>query len=135
LLVAVVMISSVFSLNVAAEGIADDMVQPRLVGPNYFEYMFDGAWATGRAYANADDSYAYAAIITCRPVDMRVHAYISNDVDSKTVERGDWGVLNQSLEGDVTLGELQYANDYYVVYSEGMASTGEYTRAFEFYRY
>ena len=120
LLVAVVMISSVFSLSVAAE----DVALERSMDSSYywvFGYHIDTS-------VHADAYYA-SAYINCgeveagrEPLGVTACAYIKNRVDDL-----EWSMTNlSSASVDVTLGELQGANDYPTERSYAYAWLGSY---------
>jgi len=122
LLVAVVMISSVFSLSVVAEEIEyEAMLELMSLERASYHSTFEEYGLTGEFWSHADESYAYAAIIcyerdtTARDMWLYTNAYVENEVDD--LLRSDDDYTYASV--DVTLGELQGANDYPMLFSYG----------------
>jgi len=120
LLVAVVMISSVFSLSVVAE----DVALERSMDSSYY-------WVFGHHIVTSvhADAYYASAYINCdevevgrEPLGVTACAYIKNRVDDL-----EWSMTNfSSASVDVTLGELQGANDYPAEWSYAYAWLGSY---------
>ncbi len=119
-IITLAMFVSILSLNVSA---ADRSLE-RMVGACPFEIVFNGEIITGNTYANADSSYAYAAVVSNSQGPYYVYAYICNAVDDLDDERGAMDGEIGSISVDITLGELQEANEYPMIFSQGCAYIG-----------
>ena len=120
LLVAVVMISSVFSLSVAAEDVALERSMDSsyywVFGHHYYSSVYADEYYAS-AYSDWDDVQDYI-----EPLGVTACAYIKNRVDDL-----EWSMTNlSSASVDVTLGELQGANDYPTERSYAYAWLGSY---------
>jgi len=129
LFVSAVMLVAAFSLNVVAEDMDRDMVE-LVVAENYAEgeFFFENNPYTTEddarvyAYASADESYAYAYVTCNIDSSLYAHAYVENAVDNLGYGRSG----SRSASVDITLGELQGANEHPMTKSYSYTLYGSY---------